>query len=102
MGVRWLGPEARAALAGRTLLSLPLPRVTLEALARLEALGKLPADSESVRVWRQWLADDLSAEWAPFRRAQARKQSGLRLGLPALVGFSPRMLLTCRRHEDAA
>ncbi len=80
--IRWLGPEARATLAGRTLLSLPLPLVTLEALARLEALGKLPNGSEPVRVWRQWLADDLSAEWAQFRWAQARKQAGLRLDLP--------------------
>ena len=79
---RWLGPEARAAVAGRTLLSLPLPLVTLESLARLEALGKLPAGSAPVRVWRQWLAVDLSAEWEKFRRARARKQAGLRLDLP--------------------
>ena len=80
--VRWLGPEARAALAGRTLLSLPLPLVTLDALARLEALGKLPPGSEAVRAWRQWLADDLGAEWEQFRQARAQKQAGLGLDLP--------------------
>ena len=85
---RWFGPEARAALAGRTLLSLPLPLVTLEALARLEALGKLPAGSEPVRIWRQWLADDLSAEWARFRRTQAKRQAGLRLDLPGELSLA--------------
>ena len=84
---RWIGPEARAALAGRTLLSLPLPLVTLEALARLEALGKLPAGSEAVRAWRQWLADDLGAEWEKFRRARAKKQAGLGLDMPGELSF---------------
>ncbi|MCU0771429.1 MAG: hypothetical protein MUE94_06620 [Verrucomicrobia bacterium] len=84
---RWLGPDARAALEGRTLLSLPLPLVTLDALARLEALGKLPAGSETVRTWRQWLADDLGAAWAEFRRANAQKQAGLGLNLPGELGL---------------
>jgi hypothetical protein len=70
------------ALAGRMLLSLPLALVTLEALARLEALGKLPAGSETVRALRQWLADDLGAEWEKFRHAKAQKQAGLRLDVP--------------------
>jgi hypothetical protein len=85
---RWLGPEARGALVGHTLLSLPLPLVTLEALARLQALGKLPAAGEPVRVWRQWLADDLSAEWARFRRTQAQRQAGLRLDLPGELALA--------------
>jgi hypothetical protein len=66
-------------------VSLPLALVTLEALTRPEALGKLPAGSETVRALRQWLADDLGAEWEKFRHAKAQKQAGLRLEMPGYV-----------------
>ena len=74
-----LCPQARAATTDKPTVNLPLALVSLESLARLEALGKLPADSEIVRALRQSLADDLSAEWETFRRLQAERQSGLGL-----------------------
>ena len=72
-----LCPEARAKLTGTVTLNLPLALVSLESLARLEALDKLPADSEVIRALRQSLADDLDAEWEKFRRLKAHRQAGL-------------------------
>lgn len=72
-----LCPEARAELAGPVTLNLPLALVSLESLARLEALDKLPANSEVVRALRQSLADVLDAEWEKFRRLKAHRQAGL-------------------------
>ncbi len=77
-----LCPSARAAVAAKVTVNLPLALVSLESLARLETLGKLPADSETVRSLRRSLADDLSAEWDAFRLLKARRQSGLGLDFP--------------------
>lgn len=74
--------QARATLAGKTTLNLPLALVSLESLTRLEVLGKLPAHSEVVRALRQTLADDLTAEWEKFRKLKGQRQAGLRLNLP--------------------
>ncbi|MBI5802736.1 MAG: hypothetical protein HZA92_18695 [Verrucomicrobia bacterium] len=74
---RLLCSEARAKIASTVALNLPLALVSLESLARLEALDKLPADSEVIRALRQSLADDLDAEWEKFRRLKAHRQQGL-------------------------
>ncbi len=80
--VKLLCPEARMKVASKATLNLPLALVSLESLSRLEILGKLPADSEMVRSFRQSLADDLSAEWEKFRQLKAQRQSGLGFDFP--------------------
>ena len=77
-----LCPQSRAKVAGKTTVNLPLALVSLESLARLETLGKLPLDCDVVRSLRQSLADDLSAEWDTFRRLKAQRQSGLGFDFP--------------------
>lgn len=77
-----LCPSARAKVANQVNVNLPLALVSLESLARLESLGKLPADSEAVRGLRRSLADDLSVEWDAFRKLKAQRQSGLGFDFP--------------------
>jgi hypothetical protein len=74
-----LCPQARATFGNKATLSLPLALVSLDSLARLESLGKLPTKNEVVRSLRQSLADDLTLEWEKFRQLKAQRQSGLKL-----------------------
>lgn len=66
-----LCPERRAAVAATTTLSLPLPLATLDALALLARLGKLPPGSAVVRTLRERLAEESRAGWDARRRRPA-------------------------------
>ena len=71
--------ECRGRRTERFTLSVPLSLVTLAALGQLEAQGLLPAGNATSATLRQWLANDLSAEWEKFRKLQAPRQPGLGL-----------------------
>lgn len=75
-------PACRAAMSERFTLSIPLPLVSLAALAQLEAQDKIRADATVIVRLREALAADLSATWEAFRRQRAQRQTGFGFGTP--------------------
>lgn len=76
---RTLSPESRHILRKSTLLSLPIPIITLSLLTHLESLGKLPTGSESVGRLRAWLRADRAKEWETLRNRKPARQTDLGL-----------------------
>lgn len=78
--VQLLAPEARGNLAGRILLSVPLPLLSLQALALLEDSGHVPPACPAVEDLRRWFRQDAAAEWDRLRRQREARQQALPFG----------------------
>lgn len=85
--VKLLCAGCRAALPERFSLNVPLPLLSLVALAQLESQAKLPAGDATVSSIPQALAADLSSTWETFRQQSAARQNGLPFDLPDELGL---------------
>jgi hypothetical protein len=85
--VKLLCGKCRAALPERFTLNVPLPLLSSNVLAQLEAQGKLPTGDPVVRGLREALAADLFATWETFRRKKAQRQAGLGFDMPGELGL---------------
>lgn len=75
-------PSCRTAMPERFTLNLPLPLISLAALAQLEAQDKINAADPVVIRLREALAADLSATWEAYRQQRTRRQTSFGFGTP--------------------
>lgn len=80
--VQLLAAEAREGLRGRILLSVPLPVLSLPALALLEDSGHVPPDCPVVDELRRWFRQSAAADWERLRREREGRQQALPLASP--------------------